>query len=73
LDVVSGFGGPRARLRSLLSGFARGAVGLVISTVWLGIGDPDVFDFGGLVEAAIGVVIMPAFVSNDLRATGQRP
>jgi hypothetical protein len=43
-----------------------------ISTIWLSIGDTDVFDLGSLVEAAIGIVIVLAFGSMRLRANGQR-
>ena len=57
---------------SELSGPSRGcsrhsrprgrAAGYLIFTVGLGIGDSDVFDFGGIVGAVIGVVILLPFV-----------
>ena len=45
-------------------------VGYFIFTDWLGIGDTDVFDWGGIVGAIIGVVILLPFVGIVARATG---
>ena len=45
---------------SLLIGLAGAALGYLIFTVGLGIGDTDVFDFGGIIGAIIGVVIVLA-------------
>ena len=49
-------------LFSLLLGLAGALLGYLIFTVGLGIGDSDVFDFGGIVGAVIGVVILLPFV-----------
>ena len=54
--------GPSSWLFSLLIGLAGALVGYLIFTVGLGIGDSDVFDFGGIVCAVIGVVILLPFV-----------
>jgi uncharacterized membrane protein YeaQ/YmgE (transglycosylase-associated protein family) len=42
----------------ILLGFAGAALGYLIFTVGLGIGDDDVFDFGGIIGAIIGVLIL---------------
>jgi uncharacterized membrane protein YeaQ/YmgE (transglycosylase-associated protein family) len=54
--------GPRSWLFSLVLGLAGAALGYLIFTVGLGIGDDDVFDLGGIVGAVIGVVILLPFV-----------
>ena len=46
------------------------ALGYAIFTAWLGIGDTDVFDWGGIVGAIIGVIILLPFVGIVVRATG---
>ena len=47
---------------------AAGAVlGYLIFTVGLGIGDTDVFDFGGIISAIIGTVIVLAVVGFFVR------
>ncbi|MGI8726819.1 MAG: GlsB/YeaQ/YmgE family stress response membrane protein [Solirubrobacterales bacterium] len=43
---------------TILIGLAGAALGWVIFTVGLGIGDDDMFDLGGLVGAVIGVMIL---------------
>ena len=43
---------------SLLIGLGGAALGYLIFTVGLGIGDTDVFDFGGIIGAILGVVIV---------------
>ena len=61
-DMWSELSGPRSWLFSLLLGLAGAALGYLIFTVGLGIGDTDVFDFGGIIGAVIGVVIILPFV-----------
>jgi uncharacterized membrane protein YeaQ/YmgE (transglycosylase-associated protein family) len=61
-DMWSELRGPRSWLFSLLIGLAGALLGYLIFTVWLGIGDTDVFDFGGIVGAVIGVIILLPFV-----------
>jgi uncharacterized membrane protein YeaQ/YmgE (transglycosylase-associated protein family) len=54
--------GPSSWLFSLVIGLAGALLGYLIFTVWIGIGDTDVFDFGGIIGAVIGVVIRLPFV-----------
>jgi uncharacterized membrane protein YeaQ/YmgE (transglycosylase-associated protein family) len=55
-DIWSELKGPRSWLFSLLLGLTGALVGFPIFTVGLGIGDDDVFDFGGVIGA---VVVLP--------------
>jgi uncharacterized membrane protein YeaQ/YmgE (transglycosylase-associated protein family) len=61
-DMWSELSGPRSWLFSLLLGLAGALLGYLIFTVGLGIGDTDVFDFGGIIGAVIGAVILLPFV-----------
>ena len=45
-------------IATILLGLAGAALGWVIFTLLLGIGDDDAFDLGGLVGAIIGTVIL---------------
>jgi uncharacterized membrane protein YeaQ/YmgE (transglycosylase-associated protein family) len=69
-DMWSGLSGPKSWLFSLCLGLAGAALGYLIFTKWLGIGDTDVFDWGGIVGAIIGVIILLPFVGIVVRATG---
>lgn len=71
-DMLAGLRGPRSWLVSLGLGLAGAWVGWLIFTKWLGIGDDDVFDLGGIVSAVIGVVIVLPFASIVLRAMGAK-
>jgi uncharacterized membrane protein YeaQ/YmgE (transglycosylase-associated protein family) len=61
-DMWSELRGPSSWLFSLVLGLAGAVLGYLIFTVGLGVGDTDVFDFGGIVGAVIGVVILLPFV-----------
>ena len=61
-DMWSGLSGPKSWLFSLVLGLSGALLGYVIFTVWLGIGDSDVFDFGGALGAIIGVIVLLPFV-----------
>ena len=52
-DMWSGLSGPKSWLFSLVLGLSGALLGYVIFTVWLGIGDSDVFDFGGVLGASL--------------------
>jgi uncharacterized membrane protein YeaQ/YmgE (transglycosylase-associated protein family) len=68
LGLVAGFIGkaimpgddPGGFFGTILIGLVGAALGWVIFTLGLGIGDEDVFDLGGLLSAIIGVVILLA-------------
>ena len=74
-DVWSELRGPRSWLFSLGVGMAGALLGYLIFTVGLGIGDDDVFDFGGIVGAVIGVIVLLPFVGifARLRRRSRRP
>jgi uncharacterized membrane protein YeaQ/YmgE (transglycosylase-associated protein family) len=66
LGLVAGFIGkllmpgkdPGGFIATILLGLAGSAVGFLIFTELLGIGDNEAFDLGGLVGAVIGVMIL---------------
>lgn len=66
-DVFRGMSGPKSWGLSILLGLAGAALGWVIFTAGLGIGDTDVFDFGGLIGAIIGTLIVIAIANWYLR------
>jgi uncharacterized membrane protein YeaQ/YmgE (transglycosylase-associated protein family) len=70
-DVFSGLEGWRSWLLSTVLGLIGAALGWVIFTKWLGIGDDDVFDLGGIVSAIIGTMIVLAIASFVLKRTGR--
>jgi uncharacterized membrane protein YeaQ/YmgE (transglycosylase-associated protein family) len=57
-DVLEDMSGPKSWLASIVLGLVGAAVGWLIFTAALGIGDTDVFDWGGILSALIGVVIV---------------
>lgn len=69
-DMWSGLRGPKSWLFSLVLGLAGALLGYLIFTVWLGIGDKQVFDFGGIFGAIIGVIILLPFVGIAARFSG---
>jgi uncharacterized membrane protein YeaQ/YmgE (transglycosylase-associated protein family) len=66
LGIVAGFLGrllmpgrdPMGFFTTILLGLAGSALGFLIFTELLGIGDNQMFDLGGLVGAVIGVMIL---------------
>jgi uncharacterized membrane protein YeaQ/YmgE (transglycosylase-associated protein family) len=58
---------------SILVGLAGAALGYLIFTVGLGIGDTDVFDLGGIIGAVIGVFIVLAIASAVMKNRGPAP
>jgi uncharacterized membrane protein YeaQ/YmgE (transglycosylase-associated protein family) len=69
-DVFRNMSGPTSWLASIALGLAGAIVGFLIFTVGLGIGDTDVFDFGGIVSAIIGTLIVLAVVGFFVRRRG---
>jgi uncharacterized membrane protein YeaQ/YmgE (transglycosylase-associated protein family) len=57
---------------SLGLGLAGALLGYLIFTVGLGIGDTDIFDWGGVLSALIGTVIVLLIATWILRRTSAR-
>ena len=62
LDVFRKMRGPASWGASIAIGLAGAVVGWLIFTVGLGIGDTDIFDWGGILGAIIGVIIVLVIV-----------
>jgi uncharacterized membrane protein YeaQ/YmgE (transglycosylase-associated protein family) len=72
-DAFEGMHGPRSWLVSIVLGLVGSALGWAIFTAGLGIGDTDMFDWGGVVGALIGVVIVLLLAGFFSRRVGGRP
>jgi uncharacterized membrane protein YeaQ/YmgE (transglycosylase-associated protein family) len=74
-DVFRTMSGPTSWAVSLGLGLAGALVGYVIFTLGLGIGDTDIFDWGGLLSALIGTLIVLALAGYFLlrRRPGPSP
>jgi uncharacterized membrane protein YeaQ/YmgE (transglycosylase-associated protein family) len=66
-DAFRDLSGPRSWLVSLVLGLAGALVGYVIFTVGLGVGDTNAFDWGGVLSALIGTVIVLLVATLALR------
>jgi uncharacterized membrane protein YeaQ/YmgE (transglycosylase-associated protein family) len=71
-DIFRKMSGPKSWGISLLIGFGGAALGYLIFTVGLGIGDKKVFDFGGIIGAIIGAIILLLIIGFVTRRT-QKP
>ena len=71
-DVFRKMSGPASWGLSLVLGLAGALLGYVIFTLGLGIGDTDIFDWGGLLGAIIGTVIVLGLASYFLRRRADR-
>ena len=71
-DAFRGMSGPVSWAVSLGLGLVGAVVGYVIFTLGLGIGDTDIFDWGGLLSALIGTVIVVALAGYFLRRRQSR-
>jgi uncharacterized membrane protein YeaQ/YmgE (transglycosylase-associated protein family) len=71
-DVLEGMEGPRSWLASIVLGLVGAVVGWLIFTAGLGIGDTDVFDWGGILSALIGVVLVLLAAGLVMRRAGGR-
>ena len=69
-DVFRNMSGPASWLASIALGLAGAILGYLIFTVGLGIGDTDIFDFGGIISAIIGTVIVLVIVGFFVRRRG---
>jgi uncharacterized membrane protein YeaQ/YmgE (transglycosylase-associated protein family) len=71
-DAFENMSGPKSWVLSTVLGIAGAALGYWIFAGLLGIGDDDKFDWGGLIGAVIGAIIVVAVASALLRRTGHR-
>jgi uncharacterized membrane protein YeaQ/YmgE (transglycosylase-associated protein family) len=71
-DAFRNMKGPRSWLVSLVLGLAGALVGYLIFTVGLGIGDTNIFDWGGVISALIGTIIVLPFATLILRLAARR-
>ncbi|HKE99708.1 MAG TPA: GlsB/YeaQ/YmgE family stress response membrane protein [Actinomycetes bacterium] len=66
-DAFRDLSGPMSWVVSLALGLGGALVGYVIFTLGLGIGDTDIFDWGGILGAIIGTLIVLALAGYFLR------
>jgi uncharacterized membrane protein YeaQ/YmgE (transglycosylase-associated protein family) len=71
-DVFRRMSGPVSWLVSIGLGLLGAVVGYLIFTVGLGIGDTDIFDWGGLLSALIGTVIVVLIATWVMRRMARR-
>ena len=69
-DAFEHMHGPSSWLVSIALGLVGAAVGWAIFTAGLGIGDDDIFDWGGILSALIGVIIVLLLANFIMRRTG---
>jgi uncharacterized membrane protein YeaQ/YmgE (transglycosylase-associated protein family) len=69
-DAFQHMSGPKSWLVSIALGLAGAALGYLIFTVLIGIGDTDIFDWGGLLSAFIGTLIVVPVASWLVRRAG---
>jgi uncharacterized membrane protein YeaQ/YmgE (transglycosylase-associated protein family) len=69
-DVFRDLQGPKSWLTSIVLGLVGAAVGWAIFTGLLGIGDEDIFDWGGILSALIGVIIVLLLAGWVVRRAG---
>ncbi len=67
-DAFRNMSGPKSWLVSIGLGLLGAVVGYVIFTLLLGIGDDDIFDWGGVLSALIGTIIVVPIATVALRA-----
>jgi uncharacterized membrane protein YeaQ/YmgE (transglycosylase-associated protein family) len=71
-DAFKNMSGWRSWLVSLGLGLVGALVGYLIFTVGLGIGDTDIFDWGGVLSALIGTIIVLLIATWVWRRTADR-
>ena len=71
-DAFRHMSGPKSWGVSLLLGLAGALVRYLIFTVGLGIGDDQIFDFGGIFGAIIGVIILLPILTIVMRMRNRR-
>ena len=68
-DAFRGMSGPMSWLVSIALGLVGALLGYLIFTVLFGIGDTDIFDWGGVVGALIGTLIVVPIAGWILKST----
>src|SRR4029077_18675608 len=71
-DAFRNMSGPMSWLVSIGVGLLGALVGYLVFTVGLGIGDTDIFDWGGVFSALIGTLIVLVIATFILRRTPRR-
>jgi len=69
-DAFSRLRGWRSWALSTVLGLCGAALGWLIFTKWMGIGDTQVFDLGGIVGAIIGTMILLPIFGFFMKRTG---
>jgi uncharacterized membrane protein YeaQ/YmgE (transglycosylase-associated protein family) len=72
-DAFRQMSGPVSWLVSLVLGLVGAFVGYLIFTVGFGLGDTNIFDWGGVVSALIGTVLVLLIATMVLRRTSGHP
>ncbi|TCC01271.1 GlsB/YeaQ/YmgE family stress response membrane protein [Kribbella soli] len=72
-DAFRHMSGPKSWLVSIGLGLLGALLGYLIFTLGLGIGDDDIFDWGGLLSALIGTVIVVPVATMILRRRSHHP
>jgi uncharacterized membrane protein YeaQ/YmgE (transglycosylase-associated protein family) len=67
-DVFRSMHGPKSWLVSLAVGIGGAILGWLFFTAWLGIGDTDVLDWGGIFGSILGAVVILFFTNWIIRA-----
>ena len=70
-DAFRRMSGPMSWLVSIALGLIGALVGYFIFTIVLGIGDRDIFDWGGVLSALIGTIIILPIATWILRRTAR--
>jgi len=70
-DAFRHMSGPKSWLVSIGLGLLGALLGYLIFTVIFGIGDTDIFDWGGVLSALIGTLIVVPLATIVLRAMGR--
>jgi uncharacterized membrane protein YeaQ/YmgE (transglycosylase-associated protein family) len=72
-DAFEHMSGWRSWLVSIILGLAGAILGWLVFTALIGIGDDDIFDWGGLLSAFIGTLIVVPVASWAFRRAGGGP
>jgi uncharacterized membrane protein YeaQ/YmgE (transglycosylase-associated protein family) len=72
-DAFRQMSGPLSWLVSLVLGLVGAFVGYLIFTIGFGLGDTSIFDWGGVVSALIGTVLVLLIATMVLRRTSGHP